>query len=103
LPGAKRIQPGKGSQLAREIALLDRARAELAAGRSSEALATLELREREIDSPLLTPEATLIRIEALVRRGDITPARAVAERFLAQNPSSAQAERVRRLLANQRP
>jgi hypothetical protein len=93
--GANASQP---SPLAREIALLDAARRSIAQGQAATAIASLDRRERDLPGGVLGPEATLLRVEALLLRGDRTNAEALAAGFLAQNPRGPHAERLRRLL-----
>jgi len=47
---------------------------------------------------MLAQEATLLRVQALMKRGDRAAARDVAERFLASHPSSPHEQKMRRLL-----
>jgi hypothetical protein len=84
--------------LAAEIALLDRAREALAAGEPARALAVLERYDREMPAGRLAPEAAYVRIEALLAAGDRAGADAAGRRFLAANPTSPHAKRVRALL-----
>lgn len=86
------------SPLAREVALLDAARKQLASGNMNEALSLLQRRERELRNPILGPEATLIRVEALLGRGDRAQARAVGNEFLSHTPRGAHAALLRQLL-----
>jgi len=83
--------------LADEIARLDSVRKLLAANRAKPALAALRSYEREHPSGALQQEATLLRIEAFHRAGDLVRARTLADRFLAEHPDSPHAPRVRAL------
>lgn len=90
-----------GPSLAREVELVEAARAALARGDASAALRSLDTYDREIPAGTLSPEARVLRIEALVRAGgDANRARANAlgDAFLAANPSGPQARRVRSVL-----
>jgi hypothetical protein len=81
--------------LQQELALLDRARRALQRGDAPEAMAALDAHgERGV----LTPEARVLRIEALVLRGDRAGARRLADTFLAEDARSPHANRVRALL-----
>ena len=80
-----------------ELALLDRARAEIAAGDAARALRDLDEHDRAFPSGALAPEAAVLRIEALAAAGDDRAALAAADRFLAAQPNSAQSRRVRSL------
>jgi outer membrane protein assembly factor BamD (BamD/ComL family) len=70
----------------------------LADGAAERALHTLDEHDRRFPSGPLSIEARVLRIEALACRGDIARASRLAEAFLAQNPASAHAARVRSLL-----
>jgi hypothetical protein len=100
-PGAVSAAPGATrepvSDLAAEITLLDEARDALSAGNPARALARLDEYDR-IPARRLAPEAAYIRIEALLASGDEPGAQAAARRFLAANPASPHAKRVRALL-----
>lgn len=97
------IRPAEQSSLAYEIELLDLARRNLAQGNPAAALAALDRRQVEIPSGALGPEATVLRVEALLRSGDRNAAAALANGFLAQNPSGPHAVRIRRLLGDTIP
>jgi TolA-binding protein len=85
------------STLDAEMALLDGARASLRAGRAGDALRTLDGYDTQFPSGLLVPEATVVRIEALVKSGDKAGALRLGERFLRTHPDSPLAARVRSL------
>ena len=87
------------TELSRELELLDRARRDLANGDPRSALVALERREREIKNPALNPEATLVRVQALLASGDRDRALALAKDFLSRVSSGPHAERMRRLIA----
>jgi hypothetical protein len=57
------------SALADEIAALDGAREALASGDAPRALRALDAHDRAFPRGALSPEATVLRIEALARRG----------------------------------
>lgn len=93
------------SRLAQEISALDTARSALRSGRAARALELLDDYDRAFSRGRLAPEATLLRIEAFLRLGQRTPAEQLARRFLSEEPTSAHAATIRRLLgrdANQR-
>jgi hypothetical protein len=83
--------------LTEEIARVDTIRQLLAHNRASSAIAALGDYERDYPRGALQQEATLLRIEALRRKGDRTQARTLAERFLRDHPESPHAPRVRAL------
>jgi hypothetical protein len=85
------------STLDAEMALLDGARASLRAGRPGDALRTLDGYDAQFPRGLLVPEATVVRIEALVNNGDKPGALRLGERFLRAHPDSPLAARVRTL------
>jgi len=106
-PSPVAIHPAKSSaspktsaaaDLPAEVAALDAARQALAAGNAGDALRRIGLYERDFPGGVLREEATVLRIEALLRRGDRAGARALATRFLAMAPSSTHATRIRSLL-----
>jgi len=82
------------SELREQVALLDSARQAMSDGESRR---TLEIVRRYLDrypSGTFRPEATAIQIEALMKVGRETEARALAERFVAENRGSLLAKRV---------
>jgi len=102
-PGALTPVPSNADRLAAEVALLDSARAALAAGHAATALAALDRHAAEFPQPFLAAEATLLRIDALLQNGDRDAATALGDRFLHDYPSSPLAKRVRSLLARKAP
>jgi len=102
--GVSPSEPSKGSEpppsgdLRAEIDLIDGARAALRAGDSIEALALLGRHAVHFPHGALAPEETALRVEALLRVGRTAEARAYARRFIAANPASPLAERMRRLV-----
>ncbi|HEX6276523.1 MAG TPA: hypothetical protein VFZ53_25955 [Polyangiaceae bacterium] len=83
--------------LAREIVLLDRARAALAAGAPRRALEALDELSR-LSARALAPEATVLRVRALLAVGSQGQARAVVEDFARRAPGSPQVGVLRGLL-----
>jgi hypothetical protein len=82
-------------RLADEVVLLDSARSALAADDAVAALATLDRHDRIFPDGPLSPEASVLRIEALARHGDDAAALSAARAFLARDPTSPHARRVR--------
>ena len=82
--------------IAREIESIDAARALVRQGRTKEALSALD----GYKGKSLGVEATVLRIEALVRQGDHARATALASTFLASHPKSPYSSRIRALLRN---
>jgi hypothetical protein len=94
-PSAPAAQP----DIALEIASIDVARKALRAGNSSGAIAELDRYEATFGrAGSLAPEATVLRIEALLARGDKARATALATAFVAAHPKSPLAARVRTLI-----
>lgn len=87
--------------LAREVALIQGARAALARGEANEALRTLDVHDREFPNGTLRPESRVLRIETLVRAGgeqNVARANVLGDAFLAEHRSGPQARRVRAVL-----
>jgi outer membrane protein assembly factor BamD (BamD/ComL family) len=61
-------------------------------------LAALDDYQRRFPRGVLQQEAAMLRIEALLARGDKATARRLSQRFLEQYPRSALAARVKNLL-----
>ncbi|MEJ7733480.1 MAG: outer membrane protein assembly factor BamD [Polyangiaceae bacterium] len=85
----------RASTLAGETALIDAARKALNGGDASRALALLDQHGQEFAGGVLAQEAEILRIRALYARGDRATAATRARRFLARNPGSPHAERLR--------
>lgn len=81
-----------------ELALLDRARRDLARGDASAALAVLTEHDRRFRSGELGPEAEVLRVEALLAAGRRAEAARLARILLAKRPHSPYKVRLRRLL-----
>jgi len=88
---------GPELRLASEIALLDEARRS-ATMNPLRSLALLDEYARRFPLGDLAPEALVLRIEALARTGERDAAEDLARDYLAKNPSSPHAERIRTLL-----
>lgn len=84
--------------LAEEVAMLEAARGTLARGDASGAIGSLDGYAKRFPNGVLGREATVLRIEALQKRGDAAAARDLGHRFLAAHPRDAYAARVRSLL-----
>lgn len=98
---SERGPSAKTPTIAREIAALDGARAALERNDPTAALAAVDSLERE-GAVALGPEATVIRVQALLARGETAKATALARRFLAENPSTPHATRMREVIRNQK-
>jgi hypothetical protein len=84
--------------VAREVALLDAARRALLQGDPRRALDTLAGLDR-LPARSLQPEATVLRVRALLASNDVEGARQTAARFVAAAPGSPQAPVLRGLFA----
>jgi hypothetical protein len=94
--GAARAQP----DISLEITALDTARSALRGGRAPEALAALDRYDATFGrSGGLRVEATALRIDALLRSGRRDRAESLASAFLAHNPKSPYAARIRALVS----
>lgn len=91
---APSLRPAAAS-LSDELAALKLASTALAAGDSSAALRALDRYDHELKGSKLRAEATLLRIEALARSGDVQAASALAQRFVNENPNSPLVDRAR--------
>jgi hypothetical protein len=90
--------PKLAQSIARETADLDAARAALRAGSVPRALQELDRYARRHPRGVLRQEASVLRIEALLRARDASKAQRTAQRFLSEHPDSPYAARVRSLL-----
>ncbi len=85
--------------LAEEVAAIKSAKAALASGNAAQALRELDGYKTRFPRGRLAQEATVVRIEALIREGDASAAESLAERFLASHANSPYATRVRTLIS----
>jgi hypothetical protein len=83
--------------LADEVAQLQKAKLALKSGHPAQALAELSTYSQRFPRPMLGAEASVVRIEALSASGDSARAKSLAEAFLAKNPNSPYATRLRSL------
>jgi hypothetical protein len=81
--------------------MLDQARSAIASMDAERALDLLARYTREFPAATLGLEATVLRIEALFLTGSPAAATSLGREFLATDPTSTHASRVRRLLAEQ--
>ena len=87
----------KQGSLADEVAQLQKAKLALKGGNAAQALAELAVYAQRFPRPMLGAEATVVRIEAISASGDSARAKSLAEGFLAKNPNSPYAARLRSL------
>jgi hypothetical protein len=90
--------PSMASDLRDEIAVVDSARSALSAGDAPRALEVLRHYEAKYASGSFRPEATAIRIEALVKLGRRNEARSLATKFVAEQRGTLLAKRVAELV-----
>lgn len=91
-------RPADKPTLADEVAALDAARVALSSGNAAAALRALDDHDRRFPGGVLGMEATVLRIEALVARGDRASASRLGRAFLDAHPRSPHASRVRTLI-----
>jgi hypothetical protein len=99
----KPVEPAASSDLHTQLQTLEEARRALAAGDPARSLSILDTYAATFPRASMAPEATVIRIEALVRAGDRPAAQRVGEAFLATHPQSPYAQHVRSLLELSNP
>lgn len=90
--------PVAESTLSAEVAALERAQTALGAHDAGGALRALDRYESTFPAGRLASEATVLRVQALLARGDEESAGAVADRFFTAHPDSSYARRIRDLL-----
>jgi TolA-binding protein len=90
--------PVPPTSLAQEMRVLDAARRVLASGDPQSALATLVEYEREFPNGALRPEASVLKVRALLAAGDRAGAEALAQRIIERAPQSEHADAVRAAL-----
>jgi hypothetical protein len=90
-------QPGT-PVLAAEVAMVDRGRTALQRGDGAGALHALAGYEAAFPKQQLSPEVLFLRMEALVRVGNLSQARVLAQRIVARGAAGPQAVRARELL-----
>jgi hypothetical protein len=95
LPARSAAAPRPAASLSEELALVEDARAALAAGDGRRALALLDRYEGTLHGTKLRAEATILRIEALAASGRSNEAARLARSFVSQNPGSPLVDRAR--------
>lgn len=89
-PAAPAVRP-----IAEELAVIERARTALANGDVASAERALAEHDRDFKGGAFGDEARVLRIDALAKKGDRAGAAAAARAYLASNPDSPYAPRVR--------
>lgn len=100
---SRRTRVSMAAELRDQIAFIDNARSELASGADRRALETLRRYQDRYPTGSFRPEATALRVEALVKLGRQDEARVLAERFVAEHRGSLLAKRVAELAGLERP
>lgn len=93
----RRAQP-PGRTLSLEVAALERAKTALGAGDTDAALRALDRYRAQFSRGELSSEETVLRVEALLAKGESTEARALAADYSAAHPESPYARRIRDLV-----
>lgn len=88
------------NDLARQIARVDAARQALAQGQAARALQLVTAYRAEFPRGAFRPEVAAVEVEALVKLGRVTEARALAGRFQSAYGSGPLADRVERLVGS---
>jgi hypothetical protein len=102
-PAARRPAPTTPADtLSEELAVLDQARRALAQHDHAAALARLDDYARRFPRRHLASEATVLRIETLVKSGNTALAKKVGKDFLARQPNSPYGKRVTSLIGDAR-
>jgi outer membrane protein assembly factor BamD (BamD/ComL family) len=83
--------------------MLDQARSSIDHGDPAQGLSILDAYASRFPHPIMGPEASILRIEALVKTGDHAGAKRAGEAFLRANPTSPYAPRVQSLLGTSNP
>lgn len=91
-------EPALPATLAAEMRLLEAARRALASGAPRSALAALASYERAFQNGALGPEASLLKVRALLAAGDRAGAEALGRQVIAREPHSEHAGAVRAAL-----
>ena len=91
---ASTARPSEATDVAEELALLERAQQAASQGRADEALSLVERHRREFPRGRFGVEMSVVEIEALARKGRIEDAAARGERFLERHPGSPYTRRV---------
>ncbi len=90
------------SQLAADVALIDRAKKRLGRGDATATLRELEAYGKARNTGVLDREALVLKVEALVLAGKRSQAREVARGYLERFPEDAYTRRLRQLVAADR-
>lgn len=97
-PRSFKAAPAGSTDITGEIAAISLARGALDKGNARAGLAALDRYQQDYPHGALAPEATVLRIEALLLAGDRARAKSLGEAFLKAHPKSPHAQRVRSLI-----
>jgi hypothetical protein len=97
-PQSPKPASAPNDELARELGMVDRARSALRAGNAAGALELVSGYERAFKHPRFAPEATAIRIEALIAQGQRAEAARLARLFMARHPGHPLTPRLRKFV-----
>jgi hypothetical protein len=86
--------------LAEEVAAIKSAKGALASGNAAQALRELDAYKLHFPRARLAQEATVVRLESLIKSGNQAAAGTVADHFLATHPDSPYSARVRTLVGH---
>lgn len=100
---AAQSRAGTVGDLRAQRMAIEAAREMLTEGRTADALAALDAYRAQFRQPMFGQEAAVLRIEALVRKGDQTGARRLGQAFLTAHAESPLAQHVRSLTGLQSP
>jgi hypothetical protein len=95
---AFKASPSGTADINGEIAAITLARGAIDKGNARAGLAALDRYQQDYPHGVLTPEATVLRIEALLMAGERSRAKSLGESFLKAHPKSPHAQRVRSLI-----
>jgi outer membrane protein assembly factor BamD (BamD/ComL family) len=96
----KRPPNAKSDSFHEELTLMESARTALAQDDAAVCIRALDRYERKFPHGMFAEEAPVMRLEALVARGDEEQARSLGTSLLAKNPDGPHASRIRSLLAS---
>ena len=99
-PAPRAVVPSKVDTLPLELEAIDNARRALASGNPALASRLLDSYQARFPKPRLRAEATVLRVETLIARGDRAGAARLGRAFLTSNPKSPYARRVRSLIGD---
>jgi outer membrane protein assembly factor BamD (BamD/ComL family) len=97
---ASELEPKATRALGEQVALIDRARKAVEGGDAAAALRTLDDYDARFAQGALSQEATVLRIQALLKQGRRQDAQRLGDAFIAARPKSPYATKIHHLLDN---